>query len=458
MHKNRPTGMTAFIIVWIGQVVSLLGTGMSRFALTLWAWEATGQATALALVAFFAFAPAIALSPVAGALVDRWNRKLVMMLSDLSAGLAHTALFVLSLSGHLEIWHLFVAAAFAGAGEAFQFPAYSAAISTMVDKKHYARTSAMLGLAESASGIFAPIAAAALYNVLKLQGILLIDIITFVFAISALMFVFIPQPQVTAEGREGKGSLWIESLYGFRYIWRRKPLLGLQLVFFFGNLLATLVFVLLNPMILSRTGNDEYILAVVSAMAGVGGVVGGLVISAWGGPQRRIHGVLAGWMISSAAMMLFGLGQVALIWFAAAFIESFCMPLINSSNQAIWQAKVPADLQGRVFSVRRLIAQITGPVALLLAGPLADRVFEPAMREGGLFVHTFHPLVGSGAGAGMALLFVIAGALCMTVGIAGYLIPNIRNVETIIPDHVLSPEAMPGEAVEGDTEAAPILV
>src|SRR5262245_33181351 len=169
-ESRQLTGMRAFMLVWFGQVVSLLGTGMTRFALTLWAWDLTGQATALALVAFFSFTPMVIFSPIAGALVDRWDRKLVMMLSDLAAGLGTVVLFLLSLTGNLHIWHVYIVAFFAGTFESFQFPAYSAAITVMVDKSQYSRTSALLGLAESISGIAAPIGAAALFVLIGLQG------------------------------------------------------------------------------------------------------------------------------------------------------------------------------------------------------------------------------------------------------------------------------------------------
>jgi MFS family permease len=186
---GRPSGMRAFYVIWFGQVVSLLGTGMTRFALTLWAWDLTGEATALALVALFSFAPGVILSPIAGALVDRWNRKLVMMLSDLAAGLATIFMFALSLNGSLEIWHVYVAAAFASAFESFQFPAYSSAITMMVDKTQYARTSAMLGLADAASGILAPIFGVALFTAIELKGVLLFDKISFTCALWTLLFV-----------------------------------------------------------------------------------------------------------------------------------------------------------------------------------------------------------------------------------------------------------------------------
>jgi DHA3 family macrolide efflux protein-like MFS transporter len=170
-QRAGPTGMPGFTIVWIGQVVSLLGTGMTRFALTIWAWEVTGKATALALVWVFAAAPTVLFSPVAGALVDRWNRKLVMMLSDLAAGSMTVVVLLLYATGHLQVWHLYVTGALAGAFEAFQWPAYSAAVTTMLPKAQYARASGMMSLAESASGVFAPLAGSMLMRRIGIAGV-----------------------------------------------------------------------------------------------------------------------------------------------------------------------------------------------------------------------------------------------------------------------------------------------
>lgn len=469
---RRPAGMRAFIVVWFGQIASLMGTGMTQFAITLWAWEMTGQATALTLVAFFTFGPTVLLSPVAGALVDRWNRKLVMMLSDVGTSIATVFILIMHLTGNLEIWHLYIAGAFSGVFQSFQFPAYSAAISTMVSKDQYARTSAMLGLADSSSAIVAPLIAATLYVAIGLNGILILDCVTFAIAITTLLIVHIPQPPPSKDGAEGKGSLLVESLYGFKYILKRPSLLGLQLVFLAGNLLTGFCFVLISPMILARTGNNELMLASVLSTMGVGGLVGGLIMSTWGGPKRRIHGVLGGWMLGSAGIMLLGIGQELPVWMVGGFILVFCTPLINASNQAIWQTKVPPDVQGRVFAVRRLIAQIAGPLAMFMAGPLADFIFEPILRGENIIANTQGPLVhlamtptlepagafaalfggvvGIGPGAGMGLMFFLFGGLCSTVGLMGYLIPRIRNVEDIIPDHVVAEV----EGLEAETVAA----
>lgn len=433
---RRPAGMRAFLVIWFGQLISMLGSGMTRFALTIWAWQETQSATALALVAFFSFAPMVILSPVAGALVDRWPRKLVMMASDLAAGLSTVVLLILYSTGNLEIWHLYVAGAFAATFESFQFPAYSAAITTMVDKSQYARTSGMIGMADAASGILTPALAGLLLVVIGINGVMVIDIVTFVFAIGALLFVHIPQPEPSAAEDEKPSSLWRDSFFGFRHIFQRPSLLGLQLVFLGVNLASPLAFTLLPPFVLTRTDDNSVALGIVQATLSVGGLAGGLLISAWGGPKQRIHGVLTGMIVSGLfGIAVIGLGRTLPLWVVGAFVTFVAMQVVNASNQAIWQSKIPPHLQGRVFSVRRMIAQISAPLAVLLAGPLADRVFEPAMMPGGILAGIFGGLVGTGPGAGMALIFVFMGIFTSIVGLIGYLVAAVRRVEELIPDH-----------------------
>jgi len=442
---NRPSGMFGFTIIWIGQLVSLFGTAMTNFALTIWAWQTTGQATALALVGFFAFAPALLVTPFAGALVDRWSRKFVMMLSDLAAILATVTVLILFSTDSLQIWHLYVTGAFAGVFGAFQFPAYSAAVTTMVSKKQYGRASGMLSSAQFASGIFAPSMAVLFLTTFSIVGVLTIDILTFLVAIGALLVVHVPRPAMTVEGQKSRGSIWKESVYGFRYISKRTSLLALLMIFFCVNLLAPFAFTLLAPMILSRTPDDveTAVLGLVQSAIGIGGMAGSVVLSVWGGPKRRIHGILLGLFLVTMGMLFLGLGQTPTLWIIAAFFTIFFLPTINGSSQAIWQTKVAPDIQGRVFAARSMIAQIGAPVAMLLAGPLADNVVGPAMMPGGSLAELFGWLVGTGPGAGISLMFVFAGGLGMLVALSGYAIPAVRNVEDILPDH--TPDSTPAE-------------
>lgn len=436
---GRPTGMTAFIVVWLGQVISVLASSMSHFGLTIWMYQQTGSATALGLMQVFFVTPFLILSPFAGVLVDRHNRKLMMMVSDLTAIIATAGIFALLMIGRLEFWHLYLAAALNGIGNTFQWPAYSAAISTMVPKEQYGRANGLMSLIEAGPGVLAPLLAGALLPLIGLTGILTLDVLTFFVAIGALLAVRVPQPARTAEGAQGRGTLWHEAAYGFRYIFDRPSLLGLQLVFFFGNLFAGIAYTVLSPMILARTASNSVIFGMVQSAGAIGGVVGGVVMSVWGGFRRRVHGILLGWICESLAVILIGVGRNLPLWLPAAFLTGLFSPLINSSNQAIWQAKVAADVQGRVFSARRLIAWFTNPISPIIAGTLADFVLEPALRGGSSSGGLFGRLVGVGPGAGMGLLMVCCGLLGVLVPVAAYLTPAVRNAETVLPDQGQAP-------------------
>ncbi len=432
---QRFTGMFGFILVWIGQIISLLGTTMTGFGLTIWAFEKTGSATALTLVGFFFVTPMLIFSPIAGAIVDRYNRKFLMILSDLISGLTSIFILIMVIGGYLQIWHLYLTCFIQGIFQTFQWPAYSAAISTMLPKEQFGRANGMMGLADSASGVLGPLLAGALLGIIGLKGILIIDIITFLIAIGTLLIVFIPQPKTTIEGQKSRGNLWSESVFGFRYILERPSLLGLQLVFLIGNFFFSIPVSILSPMILASTQNNEMMLASVNSAGAIGGVVGGLVMSAWGGPKRRVHGVLLGWVFSSLAFVVLGAGRNLPIWVIANFVSMFFSIMVNASNQSIWQSKVEPDVQGRVFAIRRLIAWFVNPLALLIAGPLADHLFEPAMKEGGALASSFSWLVGVGPGRGMALIFVIFGSLAAITSACAYFFRVIRDAEIILPDH-----------------------
>lgn len=433
----RPRGMFGFTLIWLGQIVSVLATNMTHFALTIWIFEKTGSATALGLQQVFFITPFLLLSPIAGAMVDRHNRKLMMMVSDLGAGLVTVAFLLLQAAGRLEVWHLYVGAVIAGLGNCFQWPAYSAAITTMVSKEQYGRANGMMSLVEMGPGVLAPLLAGALLPLIGLTGVMTIDVVTFLVAIAALLVVHIPQPPASEEGRRAaQGSLLQDAAYGFRYIFRRPSLLGLQLTFFFGNLFSGIAMTVLAPMLLSRTGNDEGALGLALSAGAVGGVVGGALMSAWGGFKRRVHGVLLGWVWSGLfGLVLVGLGRDLTAWAVFMFVGALPFAVVNGSNQAIWQAKVAPDVQGRVFAARRLIAWLTNPISPIIGGVLADYVLGPALNQGGPLTGAFSWLVGTGPGAGMALLMIGCGVLAALVGAGGYFVPAIRYAESRLPDH-----------------------
>jgi len=440
-QTKRPAGMFGFTIVWLGQIVSVLASSMSQFGLTIWMFEKTQSATALGLMQVFFITPFLLISPIAGVMVDRHNRKLMMMVSDLFAGLATVMILVFQALGILQFWHLYFTSVIYGLGMAFQWPAYSAAISTMVPKEQYGRANGMMSLIEAGPGVIAPMLAGALLPIIKLTGLLFFDVATFILAIGALMVVHVPQPPRTEEGEKGRGSILKEAAYGFKYIFARPSLLGLQLIFFAGNLFAGIGFTLLAPMVLSRTGNNSLMFGSVQTAGAVGGLIGGIIMSAWGGFKKRVHGVLLGWMMSGVGMAIIGLVGGLPIWILGIVLTALVGPLVNASNQAIWQAKVAPDVQGRVFSARRLIAWLTNPISPIIAGTMADFVLEPQMRVAGGLSKTFGWLAGTGPGAGMGLLIFFCGLAAMFVGLSGYFIPAIHNADTLLPDHEELPKA-----------------
>jgi len=440
--------MIGFTVVWVGQIISVLASNMSGFALTIWAFEKTGSATILGGMSSAFLVPFLVISPFAGALVDRYNRKLMMMVSDLGAVLATGTILLLNATGTLEIWHMYVAMVIYGVTGSFQWPAYMSAISTMVPKEQYSRANGMMMLIDSGPAIFSPVAAGALLPHIGLTGILVLDVATFFIAIIALLIVHVPQPKLTEEGQAGKGNLFQEAFYGFKYIFERKGLLALLTAIMCLNLVHGFSGgALFAPMILTRTGNDTVALGSVQSAFAVGGVVGGLIVTAWGGfkANKRIPGMLLMWgLFGLIGLIGFGLGRNLAVWIPIAALSAMTFPVSQSASNAIWQSKVAPDIQGRVFSARRLIAWLTDPIMPVIAGAMADYVTEPAMATGGAFASLFGGIVGTDPGSGMAMQYIFSGIGYIGVVIIAWFIPRIRNVEKDLPDHDQMKEAEEG--------------
>lgn len=416
MNRLR-SGLANFFLVGAGQLVSMAGSAMSGLALSVWAWQETGQATALSLLVFFRFAPEVLLSPLAGDLIDRWPKKLTMMLSDLGAGVSTIATLFLLANGQLELWHLYTLAVWSGAFSAFQAPAFASAVPNMVSEKHYARANGTLALAQSGANVVAPALAGVLLVLVGIRGVLLIDVLTFSAAVLTLWVVHIPNTPVKL--KQGSLTLGSRLTYGFRYIGARPPLRTLTVLYVFINVVGAVGMVLLAPLVLARSGGSEVALGSVMAALGAGGVAGGLLMSAWGGPKNRMHGVLTGlFAVSVFGYGLTGLAITPLMATAGAFCITFFLPLMVSSHGAIWQTYVPREVQGRVFAARQALGQGVMPVVMLGAGPLADTLSRtPALLA--LF----------GPGAGMVVLFLATALLGVFVVAVGLVLPGVRRVE-----------------------------
>lgn len=429
--------MRIFLIIWSGQLVSAIGSAMTQFALTIWVWQFTQQATTIALISFFFQLPQIFVALFAGILVDHFNRKYLMILGDTCVALSTITIGVLYSTNNLLIWHLYCLAAVYGCFGYIQNLAYSTSISLMVPKQHYLRASSMSSLVVQASAIIAPALAGSFYPSIGLLGIIIVDITTFIIAIGTLLLVQIPQPPIDTTKSENE-TIFSKLALGFRYILSKPSLLAITVAFSSFWFVHQIGETLYQPMILARTGGNAQVLGAVVTAAGVGGVIGGLALSIWGGFKHRVRGMLVGFIGTGLGKIVLGLGQKPLIWVAAQLCSSGNIPLSLSSSSAIWYTKVPPNLQGRVFAADHAIGMTIGTIASLIAGPLADQVFEPAMQARGLLASIFSPIFGTGTGSGIALLYVISSICIVLVGIGGYAFRTLRNLEELLPDHDLT--------------------
>ncbi len=420
--------MRTFLIVWIGQLASMLGSEMTNFAITIWAWSVTGQATPLSFILFFTQTPKVIAALFAGVLVDNCDRQKIMQVGDLLAGCSTVAILFLFLSNNLEIWHLYFTGAVNGLFGFLQGLAYSASLSSIVPQEHYTRAGAFNSVRMSGAYILAPALAGTLYPWIGLTGILIIDIVTFIIAISTLSIVRIPQPSQNQISRHHP-NLKQELTFGFRYLLKQPSLLALVFFLLLENLIENINFAILPAMILARSGNDPGMWGRLLTSFGIGGVLGAVTISIWGGPKRRIHGLLLGSAVWKLGLIVLSVSQTMLIKIAAAVTSGFCSPFPDSSNQAIWMSKVKPEIQGRVFAARDLIAQIAIPLGAAISGPLADHFFEPAMKNGGSLARLFGGFFGTEIGAGMALMITLFSSCGLLLGLGGYVFPLLRNVE-----------------------------
>lgn len=426
--------MPVFIIVWAGQLVSTLGSGLTSFALGVWIYQRTGSATLFAVNLLIWILPNLAFLPLAGVLADRWDRRLVMLLSDTGAGLSSLFIAIVLLTGQLEVWHVYLATFFNSAFGTFQWPAYSAATSLLVPKEQLGRASGMTQTSEAISSLVTPALAGVLYVSIGMQAILVVDVLSYLVAVAALLAVRFPLPAATQEAQAEKGSFWREALFGWRYIRQRPGLLGLLIVFACMNFLFSLTYPLLTPLLLDMATPD--VVGYAASVAGMGMLAGTLLLSFWGGPKRRILGIYAAETLGGFFALLTGLRPLIPLIAAAGFGFSLVMPMSSGCSQAIWQSKVAPDVQGRVFSIRRMVAFSIMPLAYALAGPLAERFFEPWMAPGGLLAAVMGPLIGVGPGRGIGLMFVVVGALYILLASLVLLHPRIRRLEMELPDAV----------------------
>jgi len=432
MPLNRLAELRDFLLIWAGQLVSSTGSRLSSFALGIWVLRTTGSTTQFAMTFLAMTIPALVVSTVAGALVDRWDRRRTMIGCDLLSAATMLVLAGLGASGHLTLWHIYAAVGAASLFDAFRGPAFAASIPLLAPRDQLPRVNGMAQTGNAVAEIIGPLLAGAMVSLISLPGILTLDALTFVVGLATLAAARIPRPlPVAKQNREG---LLREAMTGWRYVHQRRGLMGLLAVYGWNNFLFSIACVVIAPLLLSFTTPAR--LGVQYAISGSGLLLGGVAMTAWGGPRKRIHGVLAFSALAGVCLGMHGLRPSFALVTVAGFVLFLMMPVIAASSNSLWQAKVPAGLQGRCFAIQRVLLNAATVIGYCLAGPLAEHVFEPLLTTGGRLAGSVGLLIGIGPGRGLGLMFITLGTLMTLLAIAAYSVPAMRRIDEL-------PDALP---------------
>ncbi|OKH43175.1 MFS transporter [Calothrix sp. HK-06] len=425
--------MQVFTLIWFGQMISLIGSQLSNFALGIWVYQKTGSVTQFALLSLFSSLPMILISPIAGTLVDRFPRRWVMLLSDFGAGIATTVIAILFSSGDLTIWHICVGMMLSSCCTAFQWPAYTSATTFLVPKEHLSRANGMLQMGEAAGRLVSPILGGFLLLLIEIDAILYIDVVSFLVAL--LILILAPFPKQYIDRHRAEPLPWLtETFYGLVYIFKRKGLFALLIFFGITNFLVGIVQMLVTPLVLSFGSPTD--LGTIMTIGGVGMLISSILISTMKGPQKRIYSIFGFMLLGGICITCAGFYKSVPLLALIAFLFFFGQPIINSSTLVIFQKKVPSNVQGRVFATIGAIANASLPLAYAAAGPLADKIFEPLMSKNGLLASNVGKIIGVGQGRGIGLMFIVMGLLTVLATIIAYRYKPLRLLEKQLPDIV----------------------
>jgi DHA3 family macrolide efflux protein-like MFS transporter len=395
-----------FFTIWTGQALSLLGSRVAQFAIVWWLTEMTGSATVLATASMVAFIPEVFLAPIAGTYVDRWNRRVVMIVADSIIALASLWLAVMFWMGAAQIWHIYVLMLIRSIGGSFHWPAMQASTSLMVPKDQLTRVAGLNQTLYGVLGIAGPPLGAILMELLPLHGVMFIDVATAVLAIAPLFFVHIPQPKRSTEDDAKKQSVWADFKDGLRYVWGWTGMLYLVVLIFFFKIASAPAFSLIPLLVKNHFSGDAAQLSLWQAVLGIGTIIGGLVLSAWGGFRKKIVTSLVAVSVFSLGFLGLGLAPGDVFWLAlaSAFVLGFTLPMIDGPFMAIMQSSIEPEMQGRVFTLTISLLNISAPFSLAIAGPISDRL-------------------------GLQIWYISAGVISMIIAGVALFIPAVVNIE-----------------------------
>jgi MFS family permease len=424
--------LRTFYILTITQVLSIIGSAMTNVAIGIRVFNDTNDSTPLMLASFFSALPLMIGGSFAGVFTDRWNRRLILIATDMGQAIGTGLLLFSFLTGAFQLWHLYVVSLMTGALGMLQRPAMEASVTMLVPNRHRDRANAIRQITGPAAGILAPVITGFVYAIIGVIGVMLVDLVTFVVAIFVVYLVEIPQPPKRDETDPQRVSIFAEFRAGFQFLWQRRVLFYLMVYAAFINFLLSGPMTLSTPYIITLTGSEKTLGLLLGALnAGI--VVGGVVMMILGGTHPRIHGIMLGLLFRAVWLAIYGLVRTPSMLGLALFFIFFTNALVDASFMSILQVKVPPHMQGRIFALLFQMMYIANPTSLFFTGPLVDNVLEPAVDHPRW--RLFEPLVGSQPGSGMGLLMLIAGVLMFISTALIYVWPKTRSIETDLPDY-----------------------
>jgi len=431
-----------FYILLITQTLSLIGSQMTTIGVGLWVFNKTGQATPLLLTAFFNELPGMLFGSLAGVLVDRWDRRVVMILADSGQAVGSLVLLVSFLSGGFEVWHLYVIAFWQGFFATFQGPAENAATTMLVQESHRERANAIKEMAFPLAGVIAPVLSGLIYSFSGIGGVIAVDLTTFAIAVLVALFVRIPHPPASTESLATNGNILREMLAGFRYLGQRRSLLYFIFYMSFINFMLNGPLALTLPYMISMTGSDRITGSIMGVMS-LGALAGAGLIASWSGARPRMKTLLAAMLFNGMMFLFFGTLRSPLTVGLALFLLMMPLPMMNTLYMSILQVKTPPDMQGRIFAFQAQLGLLGSTLSFVLTGPLIDKIVNPAVSKPAWSRLT--PFLGRGPEAGIGLVLVVTGIVIFAVTLLVSAIASIRQLETRLPDYEPAPGQQPDQ-------------
>lgn len=426
METARMNSISQFLIVWAGQLISNIGSGLTAFTLGVFVYQRTHSATSYALIMFFSFLPALLLKPIGGVLADRFDRRLMMIIGDLGSALGLVFILSFLVSGNLALWQIYAGAAISSAFTALHNPAYKASVSDFVSEDMYARASGLMQLAATSQFLISPIIAGLLFAVMDIKYIIMIDILSFLIAVLAVFWV--RQSQVPSRTQHPEQRFLRELKDGLLTITVNGGLVVLvaitAVLCFYMGFIQTLM----GPMLLNFI--DPRSFGIAQSICATGLLVSSLLIGVFGGTKNHVTTMSLSLALVGLFYALIGVTSNVYLIVIFGFLFFFGLAFVQTSLEVLIRQNVANEKQGRVWSLISVVTQLGYPAAYGLAGPLADRVFNPLLLKDGPLASTVGRMIGTGPGRGIGFMFVICGVLVMLLAATAGRIRAVRALES----------------------------